>query len=193
MEAKEVGQGTGAGVAETGGDGPGNSFGSMVGAVALGTFTAGLGMLFCVALYKGYWRADETRVWTKTPCVIERAWIEEGRKTHDSPTSYRFRVEYGYRFEGREYTGDRVKRVDGATSIRSKAEGLLEKYPEGLETQCFVNPAVPDEAVLRHDTLAVGYSIWFPGLFVVGGVGIVVSGMRGWLRRRRCRVDESRD
>jgi hypothetical protein len=36
----------------------------------------------------------------------------------------------------------------------------------------FVNPAEPDFAVLKPDTKATGYSIWFPLLFVVGGLGI---------------------
>jgi hypothetical protein len=46
----------------------------------------------------------------------------------------------------------------------------------------FVNPAQPDFAVLKPDTKAAGYSIWFPLLFVVGGLGIVV---RAIVRRAR--------
>ena len=38
----------------------------------------------------------------------------------------------------------------------------------------YVNPSDPDFAVLKPDTKAAGYSIWFPLLFVVGGLGITV-------------------
>jgi hypothetical protein len=32
--------------------------------------------------------------------------------------------------------------------------------------------------VLRPDSLAPGYSIWFPSLFVIGGLGIAVRALR---------------
>lgn len=53
-------------------------------------------------------------------------------------------------------------------------------------TMAFVNPTEPNFAVLKPDTKAAGYSIWFPLLFVVGGLGIVV---RAIVRRARDRRD----
>jgi hypothetical protein len=47
-----------------------------------------------------------------------------------------------------------------------------------MVTRCRVNPADPAVAVLRIDSRAPGYSLWFPALFVVGGVGIVVGALR---------------
>jgi hypothetical protein len=44
-----------------------------------------------------------------------------------------------------------------------------------------VNPALPAEAVLEHASRAALYSIWFPLLFVVGGLGM----LRGALKRAR--------
>jgi hypothetical protein len=43
-----------------------------------------------------------------------------------------------------------------------------------MPTTCRVNPHDPDFAVLKPDSLAPGYSIWFPALFVIGGLGMTV-------------------
>jgi hypothetical protein len=43
---------------------------------------------------------------------------------------------------------------------------------------CFVNPADPSFAILEKDSKAVIYTIWFPGLFVVGGLGMAVQALR---------------
>ena len=51
-------------------------------------------------------------------------------------------------------------------------ESRIKEYPAGKTTTCRVNPNNPDFAVLKPDSLAPGYSIWFPGLFVIGGLGI---------------------
>jgi hypothetical protein len=42
-----------------------------------------------------------------------------------------------------------------------------------------VNPAEPSFAILKTDSLAPGYSIWFPALFVVGGLGITFRAALG--------------
>jgi hypothetical protein len=46
-----------------------------------------------------------------------------------------------------------------------------------MRTTCRVDPANPDFAVLKPDSLAPGYSIWFPALFVIGGPGIAVRAL----------------
>jgi hypothetical protein len=50
-----------------------------------------------------------------------------------------------------------------------------------MNTECFVNPKNPQLAVLKPDSLAPGYSIWFPGLFMIAGLGI---GMNALIRTR---------
>jgi hypothetical protein len=34
----------------------------------------------------------------------------------------------------------------------------------------FVNPHDPTEVLIEHETKAPGYSIWFPALFLLGGL-----------------------
>ncbi|MFP6880316.1 MAG: hypothetical protein VCA34_05170, partial [Roseibacillus sp.] len=39
----------------------------------------------------------------------------------------------------------------------------------------------PSFAVLKRDSKAPGYSLWFPIIFVVGGLGIILGAVRSWL------------
>ena len=55
---------------------------------------------------------------------------------------------------------------------RALAEQRIIQFPRGKQTTCRVNPNAVEFAVLNVDSLAPGYSIWFPCLFVIGGLGI---------------------
>jgi hypothetical protein len=43
----------------------------------------------------------------------------------------------------------------------------------------YVNPADVNFAMLKPDSKAAGYSIWFPMLFVIGGLGIALRAISG--------------
>lgn len=75
-------------------------------------------------------------------------------------------------------TGSHIKRVDSASQHEENALAKLEDYPVGLDTTCYVNPTNPEQTVLRHDTRAALYSIWFPLLFVFGGLGMAWNAMK---------------
>lgn len=145
------------------------------GGVFFGLVVAGMGAFFVFALWVGFGRAKETRGWQQTPCVIIRSEIVEQRPTPNSPLAFLPVVHYRYQFDGQSYTGTNIKRIDGPTSHPKRAQAKLEKYPLDRQLDCWVNPADPGQAVLKHGTLAPLYSIWFPGLFVVAGLGISVA------------------
>jgi hypothetical protein len=151
---------------------------SALGGVLFGGLIAAMGAFFMFALWVGFQRAKETRGWVETPCEITRSEVSEERPTPNSPIAYRAWVEYRYEFDGRLRSGQNVKRVDGPTSHRDRAEATVEAFPAGAKVSCWVNPADPEKAVLKHGTLAPLYSIWFPGLFVVGGVGIAFASLQ---------------
>jgi hypothetical protein len=71
-----------------------------------------------------------------------------------------------------------VKRVEGRSSHKEGTEERLEQYPVGKEVTAYVNPADPEFAILEHSSKAALYSIWFPCLFMVGGVGMIISALR---------------
>lgn len=136
---------------------------------AMGLFLAAAGLLFTWVLWTAWQRAEETRRWSAVPCRIVSARVVSERPTPNSNPTHRAEIRYEYRVGDQTYTGSRIKRVDSASQHEDNARRKLEAYPVGSETVCHVNPADPTLAVLRHDTRAALYSIWFPLLFVAGG------------------------
>lgn len=154
------------------------SLSSLIGGIILGLFVAGIGMIFVIALFNGWRRAEETRRWPTTGATITRSELEEYNPTPSSPVRYRPIVEYAYAFGEEGFQSDRVRRVNKTSSHRHKAQKVVDRYPLGQETKAWVNPADPKVSVLEHDTRAVLYTIWFPGIFVVAGIGILVTALK---------------
>lgn len=147
---------------------------------ALGLFLILLGSVFVWLMARSYLRAREMRSWPEVSCEIISSEIEEWRHDDQSPLEYRQNLSFGYEWKGRAYTGDHLTlRGSPWSSKRELAEARLNEYPVGKTTTCLVNPRTPDFAVLKPDSLAPGYSIWFPALFVIGGLGIVVRAACG--------------
>lgn len=143
--------------------------------ILLGLFLSGIGTLFVAYLWDSHQRAAKMDAWVATPCTIQSATIDDSQLTQHHAPKYRLDVRYTYEFAGKSHTGTRVKRLPVEKANRKKLVALQEQYPAGSNTTCYVNPEDPAFAVLEKDSKAALYSIWFPGLFVVGGLGIAVS------------------
>lgn len=145
----------------------------------LGLFVALLGVLFVGLLGRSFLRAREMRSWPEVKCVILVSEIEERRHDEFSPTEFRQNLIYGYEWKGQAMTGTHLSlRENPWSSKHELAKRRVADFPAGAVKSCRVNPASPDIAVLKMDSLAPGYSIWFPGLFVVGGLGITIRALR---------------
>lgn len=145
---------------------------------AMGLFLAAAGTVFTGVLWRAYERAAETRAWTEVPCTVVSSRIDSKRPSPNSNITHRVEIRYRYEFDGKPFTGSRIKKVDIPTTHEERARSRQERFPTGLETTCFVNPEAPDEVVLQHTTKAALYSIWFPLLFVVGGLGMAWTAWR---------------
>ncbi len=152
----------------------------------LGLICIAMGSLFVWYLWASYKKASITNSWIETPATITQSSIDVSQLTQHYMTKYRLDVEYTYEFEGKKYTGTRIKRLPVESGDDLKVTKKMKAYPIGAEVTAFVNPSAPDEAVLERDSKAALYSIWFPCLFVLGGVGIIIAN----LSRRKAVVDE---
>ena len=135
----------------------------------MGLFMMAAGLLFTGVLWQSYQRAMETRAWIETPCRVMSSIVLSEHPTPHSPMAYRLGIQYEYEFKGQKHIGTKVKRVEGESPHKENVEELEHDFPAGQKTICYVNPAKPEEAILRHATKAALYTIWFPMLFVVGG------------------------
>ena len=148
--------------------------------IALGLTLALLGSLFVWLMGRSFLRAWEMRSWPEVTCVILSSEVEERRHDPDSPLEFRQDLSFGYEWKGVSHTGDHLTlRGSPWSSNRGEIEKRNSDFPAGKTISCRVNPSNPDFAVLKPDSLAPGYSIWFPALFVIGGLGITVRAMRG--------------
>lgn len=146
--------------------------------LAVGLPTMLIGILFVIFLYLAYDRARETRSWIPHPCIIEQSEVSWARHTPHSPIRYRPKIHYRYRIDDQSLTSKRIKRVDGSSSAKKAIEKTIANYPPGSTHTCFVDPKDPSFAILEHAPIAPIYTIWFPCLFILGGLGIIIGGIR---------------
>ena len=147
--------------------------------VALGLMLASAGAGTCWYLWATYQKAKLTDSWEKVPCEIFASAIDRSGKSQHGMTKYELKVSYRYEYGGESRVSNRVRRLSITSLSEKEIEVKAEPYPVGMETTCLVNPADPSQAVLKADSKAGLYTMWFPGIFVVGGVGIVIAGVMG--------------
>jgi hypothetical protein len=141
--------------------------------VFIGLATASFGLLFIWLMGRSYLRAHAMRTWPEIPCVILASEIKDRRIDPNSAPEFQFSVQYGYEWQGQALTGDHYTwRGSSWSSRKDEVEKLVKTFGTGSQQTCRVDPANPSFAVLKMDSQAAGYSIFFPGLFVIGGLGI---------------------
>ena len=144
--------------------------------VGLGLIIAAMGVFFCWFLWKNYQVARLMDAWVETPCRILGSAIDVSGLTQHGATKYALVLRYRYEWNGTAHESGRVRRHPIESSSRKKVERWVRRFPAGSESTCRVNPRDPGESRLVPDSKAALYSIWFPLLFVVGGLGIAFGG-----------------
>ena len=137
----------------------------------IGLSTASIGALFVWLLAQSYLNAKAMRSWPQVPCTVLLSSIEERQHDPYSPVEYRHNILYGFEYNGQNLTGSLLTlRGNPWSKKRGDIEQRITTLPVGTKTTCLVSPDHPHTAVLKPDSLAPGYSIWFPSLFVIGGL-----------------------
>ena len=144
----------------------------------IGLALAIVGTLFTGVLLHSWRLAEETRSWNATPAKILSSQVIPEIATPHSPTKFRPVVRYEYQVGGAVYHSSRIHRSDGPKSDRDDAEALREQFTPNQSLTCWVNPQDPSYSVLLHDTRAALYTVWFPLLFVIGGLRMAWGALR---------------
>lgn len=143
--------------------------------IGLGLALALIGIAFVALMWRSYDRAREMHAWPEVPCLILESDVEERPIDFGGPPEFRLAILYGYEWQGVRHTGDRLSlRGNPWTSKRDVIRSQAATFEKGTRLTCRVNPADPAFSVLKPDSKAPGYSIWFPALFIVGGLGIAI-------------------
>ena len=127
-----------------------------------------IGGLFMLLLGKSYLQARETRSWESAPAVILQSEIQERKIGEHVPTDYSAFILFGYEYEGKRLDSTSIT-IRGPKWVkeREKAEMDLKGYIAGETSTCYISPHPPHKAILKHDSKAAGYTIWFPTLFFI--------------------------
>ncbi len=106
--------------------------------------------------------------WTQHTCKIL---ISEVALPTAGKDRNHFNLKYSYNFLGKEYQSSRLAYVLNEKTSISELEEQASRYPVGEQVVCFVNPENPKEVVLEHGSLAAGWFILLPMLFMGVGLG----------------------
>ena len=136
------------------------------------------GSVFFALMWRSYQRGREMAEWPHRDAVVLVSEVEERQIGPDVAPDFRLKLLFGYEVDGKPYTSGLLSlRGSPWSSDRAKAEEAVARFPLGSTLVCQYDPADPHHAVVKTDTKAVGYAIWFPGIFIVGGLGIMLRVM----------------
>jgi hypothetical protein len=143
-------------------------------------FSLGMLVFFCVGAL-GLWvillnavAVAGTWSWPKTDCEILSSRAAPKPKEDRATGDYIFEVKYRYGIGGQTNTSEQYMRDPQYFQNYSDVAKLVEKYPAGGHTACFVNPAALAEAILVRDNLFFHLLfLLFPLAFMgFGGAGL---------------------
>lgn len=154
----------------------------------------GVGAVFFL-LWLAFWTIgvlvfDGCAVWLLVKNVVAQSYPSvEGEITASEPAgnegSARWKVQFRYLVDGREFTGDRRTFSDGNfSSRRQDVQPFAEQFVVGNPVKVFYNPNDPSDSAL--DRTLSGLPLLM-GLFVVPFNAVMLGGWN-WVRRRILRL-----
>ncbi len=137
---------------------------------------------FCFMFVAPVFHGMQATTWQETPCTIVSSEVE----THhgDDSDSYSVRIVYNYDFDGRHFESDRYHFMVGSTGGRSGKQAIVDRYPPGSKSICYVNPDDPTQAVIHRGFSTDMLFGLFPLIFLAVGLGGMVFGVRAMLKKK---------
>lgn len=139
----------------------------------------GMGVAFTWLVAREALAGLRTWTWKPTDCRILTSQVTDTDPQGKSKGNFYFRVSYQYTFDGRTFVSDKDRRNAASFSDYADAARLVEQYPEGSGALCYVNPAKPEDAVLKRGSLWAPLFILFPLIFVTIGAGGIYGAWGG--------------
>jgi len=137
-----------------------------------------IGGFFTHLMWNGYRSVAKTYQWPETKALLTIADVDEFQPVPNVEPRYKLNIEFIYSFDGQTYESTNFRTRERTTTRPDEAQAWLGDLKPGETTTCFVNPDNPNEAILQRDSRAALYAIWFPLLFVIGGLGMIIGTLR---------------
>lgn len=136
-------------------------------------FTIGLGLLWPLGI-KPVSEMLSSNDWVETPCEVIWSRVVEHRG--DDSTTYSPDIFYKYKVDGVEHRSNRYAVFSGSSSGRSSKVKIVNAYPSGSQQICYVDPSLPERAILKPGFSAMALLGLLPLIFVVVGLIAMVAG-----------------
>lgn len=137
-----------------------------------------MGAVFVGLIVRETWANWRTRSWPPMPCTIVESQVQTRSEGSDP---YRPVVRYRLQ-DGSERVYETWKRNTPGFDDYARAQEVVERYPAGSTTTAHVDPADPSQAVLEHASMWIGLFVFLPLIFVLIGLVVMVSAVRGGAR-----------
>jgi hypothetical protein len=127
-------------------------------------------------------RLIDARSWDETGCVV----ISSEVRSHssDDGTTYSIDILYEYEYDRQIWRSNRYSFVSWSSSGYDGKAEVVEEYPPGRRTVCYVDPDDPSRAVLSRD-FSLSYLVGlFPLIFVGAGLLVMRVGAAARAKKR---------
>lgn len=142
------------------------------------------GAFFCWWLWATWEKACAMDDWREVPAEVISSEVRSSRFNEFSRPVFFPVIRYRYEAAGESQVGEAIRRVPVRSADEEQARKWVKRFPVGLPIRAYVDPHDPGRAVLRRDTKASLYAIWFPLLFVATGLGMAINALRGRAKNR---------
>lgn len=136
----------------------------------MGVGLASAGGFFCWWLWAAWERARLMDSWLEVKAEVVSSKVIPYRFNEFSEPEFVPEIRYRYLRLGQTYEGGQIRRVPVRSASEEQARRWVKRFPQGREVLAYVNPRDPDQVVLKKNSKAALYAIWFPALFVALGL-----------------------
>ncbi|KPK37950.1 MAG: hypothetical protein AMJ65_13515 [Phycisphaerae bacterium SG8_4] len=130
-----------------------------------------MGSVFELMIAREFLARVKRHTWQGVSCTMLQSQVKE---TSDSDHPYALEVQYEYQYGGRSYQADCYSMDYRGSDSYDKTSKLAHRYAPGSPQRCYVNPSMPQQAVLARGSLWFGLVLLFPLIFVAIGLGGII-------------------
>jgi hypothetical protein len=135
----------------------------------------GLGILFPLAI-SPFRKLQAAKNWIETPCTI--LWSRVASHDSDDGTTYSVDIFYEYEFNSQKHRSNKYHFSSDSSSGRGAKAAVVKKYPRRSAQTCYIDPLLPERAVINRDLNSIGFWFLIPLVFLLVGLGGMFSGIQ---------------